>query len=224
VRRPPATGSRRVTLVAFLIALAACGGDEPALPVVVEVAARPCDTPNRSFGFGVVVAEDVVATAAHTVEGPRREVSVDGRPARVAVLDARTDLALLAVDLDAEQAQIAHDSPRRATVDIPRDPIAVEILRTGTLVVRDTTDRARYGREVHTFTPGVAHGTSGAPLVDDRGRVLGIVVLDNPGRGVGYAVSGKELTNLLRGSNELLSVDSGPSQGESSCHVRPSGT
>jgi S1-C subfamily serine protease len=223
VRRPPARRSRRVTLV-VLIALAACGGDEPALPVVVEVAAEPCDTPNRSFGFGVVLAEGLVATAAHTVEGPRRHVTVDGRPARVAVLDTRTDLALLAVELDVPQAQIAHDSPRHAIIVVPAGPIDVEILRTGPLVVHDTTDRARYRREVHTFTPGVEHGMSGAPLVDDHGRVLGVVVLDNPGRRVAYAVTGNELTNLLRGSNELLSVDSGPSQGESSCDVRPSGT
>jgi S1-C subfamily serine protease len=223
VRRPPARRSRRVALV-VLIALAACGGDAPVVPVVVKVAAQPCGTPNRSLGFGVVVAEDLVATAAHTVEGPRREVSVDGRPAQVAVLDARTDVALLTVDLDATPAQIDLGSPRHAVVGVPASPINVEILRTGPLVVRDTTDRARYRREVHTFTPGVEHGTSGAPLVDDDGRVLGIVVLDNPGRGVGYAVTGKELTNLLRHRNELLSVDSGPSQGKSSCDVRPSGT
>ena len=192
--------------------------------MVVEVAAQPCDTPNRSFGFGVVLAEGLVATAAHTVEGPRRDVRVDGRPARIAVLDTRTDLALLTVDLDATPAQIAHGSPRHAIVAVPAVPIDVEILRTGPLVVRDATDRARYQRVVHTFTPGVEHGTSGAPLVDDDGRVLGIVVLDNPGRGVGYAVTGKEISNLLRDSDELLSVDSGPSQGKSSCDVRPSGT
>jgi S1-C subfamily serine protease len=194
------------------------------LPAVVRVAAQPCDTPNRSFGFGVVIAEDLVATAAHTVEGARRQVSVDGHPAQVVAIDARTDLALLAVDVDAAPGRIADGSPHHAIVAVPDRSIDVEILRTGPLVVRDTTDRARYRREVHTFTPGVEDGTSGAPLVDDDGRVLGIVVLDNPGRGVAYAVTGKELANLVRDSNELLSVHSGPSQRESSCDVRSSGT
>ena len=106
----------------------------------------------------------------------------------------------------------------------PADPIDVEILRTGPLVVRDSTDRARYQREVHTFTPGVEDGASGAPLVDDDGRVLGIVVLDNRGRGVAYAVTGEELSRLLRAGDELLSTGSGPSQGENSCDVGPSGT
>jgi S1-C subfamily serine protease len=192
--------------------------------VVVEVAAQPCSTPNRSFGWGVVITKGLVATAAHTVEGPLRSLSVASHPARVAALDARTDLALLAVDLDAAPARITESSPRDATVAMPAGPIDVEILRTGPLVVRDATDRARYQREVHTFTPGVEDGSSGAPLVDDDGRVLGIVVLDSPGRGVAYAVTGEELSRLLPVGDELLSTGSGPSQGENSCDVRPSGT
>ncbi len=175
-------------------------------------------------GFGVVVADGVVATAAHTVDESQRDLSVDGQPARIAVLDPRTDLALLTVDLDAEPARIAGDSPPDATVVLPARRVEVEIVKTGPLVVRDTTDRARYRREVHTFTPGVEDGTSGAPLVDRDGRVLGIVVLDNPTRGVAYAVTGKELSRLLEASDELLSTDSGPSQGEDSCDVRPSAT
>jgi S1-C subfamily serine protease len=190
----------------------------------VAVAAQPCDTPNRSLGFGVVVADGVVATAAHTVDEPHRALSVDGEPARVAVLDPRTDLALLTVDLDVDPARIAENSPPDATVAMPNGRLEVEIVRTGPLVVRDTTDRARYRREVHTFTPGVEDGTSGAPLVDRDGRVLGIIALDNPGRGVAYAVTGKELSRLLEASDELLSTDSGPSHGEDSCDVRPSAT
>jgi S1-C subfamily serine protease len=224
VRRPSARRSRRITLT-VLIGLAACAEDgPPAQPNVVAVAAQPCNSPNRSLGFGVVVADGVVATAAHTVEEPQRDVRVDGQPARVAVLDPRTDLALLTVDLDAEPAPIATDSPQGALIAMPARRIEVEILRTGPLVVRDTTDRARYRREVHTFTPGVEDGTSGAPLVDRDGRVLGIVALDNPRRGVAYAVTGKELSRLLEASDELLSPDSGPSQGEDSCDVRPSVT
>jgi S1-C subfamily serine protease len=224
VRRPPARRSRRLT-VAVLTGLAGCAdGSSSSSFRVVAVAAQPCNSPNRSLGFGVVVADDVVATAAHTVEEPQRNLRVDGEPARVTVLDPRTDLALLTVDLDAEPARIAVDSARDATVAIPAGRTEVEIVRTGPLVVRDTTDRARYRREVHTFTPGVEDGTSGAPLVDRDGRVLGIVVLDNPRRGMAYAVTGKELSRLLEASDELLSTDSGPTQGEDSCDVRPSAT
>ncbi len=105
-------------------------------------------------------------------------------------------------------------SPRDATVAVPAGPIDVEILRTGPLVVRDTTDRARYEREVHTFTPGVEDGTSGAPLVDDDGRVLGIVVLDNPAAGVAYAVTGEELSRSPRGpATNYCPPTAGPAKG-----------
>ena len=130
MRRPPARRPRLVA-AAVLTGLAACAEDERALPVVVAVAAQPCVTPNRSIGWGVVVDKGLVATAAHTVEGPLRSLSVDGHPARVAVLDARTDLALLAADLDAEPARITDASPRDATVAMPAGPIDVEVLRTG---------------------------------------------------------------------------------------------
>jgi len=70
-------------------------------------------------------------------------------------------------------------------------------VKTAPLVVHDATDRQRYERIVHTIAPGVAGGTSGAPVVDDVGRVLGIVVLDDRRRDVAYAVAATEITALL---------------------------
>jgi S1-C subfamily serine protease len=86
------------------------------------------------------------------------------------------------------------DAATVLTLDGPRD---VEILRTGPLVVHDTTERERHEREVHTLTPGVEEGTSGAPLVDEDGRLLGVVVLDNAAGGVAYAVTAAELAGVL---------------------------
>jgi S1-C subfamily serine protease len=194
-----AAAQRPGLITVVLTALASCSSDtQPATtPVALEVAAQPCHSPNRALGLGVVVAEGVVATAGHTVDGPLRELTVDGVPAAVLVVDPRTDLALLAVDNDAEPVQLADGSARIATVAMPGGPVEVEILRTGPLLVHDATERARYEREVHTFTPGVEDGTSGAPVVDGAGRLLGIVVLDNPGRGVAYAVAAGELSALL---------------------------
>jgi Trypsin-like peptidase domain len=142
-----------------------------------------------------VVAEGVVATAGHTVEGPLRELTVDGTPARVIIVDRRTDLALLAAETAIEPGQLALMSPDRARLLGPGRPREVTIVSTGPLVVDDTTDRRRYRRQVHTFAPGVSDGTSGAPLVDDRNRLLGVVVLN--GSGVAYAVTAGELSALL---------------------------
>jgi S1-C subfamily serine protease len=184
-----------------LTALAACADDDRASPpVVVEVAAQPCDRPTRSRGLGFVVAEDLVATTAHTVEGPLRDLTVDGVAARVAAIDPRTDLALLAVELDAAPAELSNEPGVAGSVLGPGTASSVRIVRTGTLVVNDATDRARYERQVHTFTPGVEDGTSGAPLVDADGRVLGVVVLDRRGDNLAYAVTARELTGLLEQS------------------------
>jgi S1-C subfamily serine protease len=175
-----------------------------AQPTVVRVAAQPCDRPTHSRGLGFVVARNLVATAAHTVEGELRELTVDGVPAAVVAIDARTDLALLEVELDAPPAELSTATGSPARVLEPAQVMPVRIVRTGMLVVHDTTERARYERQVHTFAPGVEHGVSGAPLVDAQGRVLGLVVIDNPRRGVAYAVTATELGRLRGGSDPMV--------------------
>ncbi len=199
MRRPPARRPR--LLAGALIALAACGDDGPATrdsgAVAVAVAAMPCDRPTRDLGAGVVVAAGLVATAAHVVDGPRREVTVDGRPARVVAADARTDLALLMADVDGPPAALADAAPPDATVRNPAGDIPVTVLRAITLVVNDTTNGERHERSVLTISPSVPEGTSGAPVVDEAGRVLGIVVLDNRTDGTAYAVTSAELRTVL---------------------------
>jgi S1-C subfamily serine protease len=197
--------ARRPRLLAAALAVltCACADDGPvAQPIVVRVAAQPCDRPTRSHGLGFVVARNLVATAAHTVEGDLRELTVDDVPATVVAIDPRTDVALLEVGLPAPPADLSTGTTSFALVLEPAQAMPVRVLRTGTLVVHDTTDRARYERQAHTFTPGVEHGASGAPLVDASGRVLGVVVIDNPRRGVAYAVTAAELSRLLPTSRD----------------------
>jgi hypothetical protein len=118
----------------------------------------------------------------------------------VLALDARTDLALLAVEKTGEHVgepiEMADGATGAEAVVVTGDgETPVTIVRRGRLVVHDATDRASYERQVLTFTPGVDGGTSGAPLVDGDRRLLGIVVLD--GDGVAYAVTADEVTALL---------------------------
>ena len=202
MHRPAPRRSRRVatlTALTALIALTACsGGGAAASPTVVAVAAQPCTSPNHALGFGVVVADDLVATAAHTVEGPLRDLRVDGRPATLVTADARTDLALLAVpDVDTAPAELSDGAPSNATLLTPGAEQPVELVSTGPLVVHDTTAGVRHERLVHRISPAVEQGTSGAPLVDDRNRVLGIVVLSEQADDVAYAVTAAELAALV---------------------------
>lgn len=209
MHHPPARRPRRLTAAGLSLAIGslvvsggACGEDERADPRVdvVAVGAQRCDDPNMARGVGVVVGEDLVATAAHTVEDQLRELTVDGRPARVLVLDARTDLALLRASVDARPLRWAAPSTEALgpgiihLADGPRD---VDIVRSGPLIVDDVTEHVRHEREVHTFTPGVARGASGAPLTTRSGELLGIVVLDRTDTDEAHAASAGELRALI---------------------------
>ncbi len=198
-RSPP----RRPRLVAgALIAsavVAACGDDGPGREQgtrVVDIAAVPCDRPLPSEGIGVVLGDGLVVTAGHVVEGPRRAVTVAGAPATVIAVDARTDLAVLRADVPGA-ADLTATSAGAMRVATPTGDVAAELVRTGTLIVDDTSDRARYEREVHTIRPDVPGGTSGAPLVDATGDVVGIVVLANRADGTSYAVTAGEVQRVL---------------------------
>jgi len=205
-RRPRRLAPRRL-IVAALAAATGCSNDAERSPdavlTVVAVAATPCTSPNRDRGLGVAVGDGLVATAGHTVEGPRREVTVDGVAATVLVVDPRTDLAILRTSLDAAvlpppaMSDAFADTARRATVRTGSDDLTVDVIATGQLIVDDTTDRQRYEREVHTLAPGVPAGTSGAPLADTGGRLLGIVVLANRTDDTSYAVTARELRALI---------------------------
>lgn len=182
-------------------------------PIVVAVAAQPCDRPTRDRGWGVVVGEDLVATAAHTVDGPRRAITVDGAPAVVVAVDRRRDLALLEVPTgDAVPAVLDRTTVTDGAVVTPAGDRAVRVVRTGRLVVNNVSDRTRSERMVHTFEPGVAGGTSGAPLVTPAGAVAGIVLLDRGGVDRADAVTAGELAGLLAeaGDPSRATPDAGP--------------
>jgi hypothetical protein len=73
----------------------------------------------------------------------------------------------------------------------------VEIVRTGELVVHDTSAGRRHRRQVHTFRPGAAPGTSGAPLTTEAGELLGVVILDRRGDDRADAATVDEVAAVL---------------------------
>lgn len=169
----------------------------------MNIRLQRCARPHTIRGLGVVVDDGLVATAAHTVEGELRRLEVEGEPARVVMVDPRTDLALLRADLDARPVEWADpdEAPLGpAVLHLADGPHDVEIVRSGPLIVNDVTAHERHERDVHTFTPGVARGASGAPLTTPAGALLGLVALNRTGADEAYATAAHELRQLLEES------------------------
>jgi hypothetical protein len=189
-----------VIAAALGIAVAACAGGTPDRITTVAIAATPCDRPAARLGVGTVVAEGLVLTAAHVVEDDLRNVEVDGHPARVVALDARTDSAVLALEAPIDYgAATTSDANVADAVRIvtPTDVVATTVRRIVTLSVNDTTNRVVYHRRALVLDGTVPAGTSGAPVVDARGRIVAMVNISHTGRDVTYATAATEIQSLL---------------------------
>ena len=152
----------------------------------------------RRSGSGVVFAQDIVLTASHVLER-EEDLSVetsDGRtlPARFAGRDHSTDLAVLRVEgLDVEPAKPAEGDARVGQISLavgshsrgegPRATLGVVSAVGGPIRTRRGPRLESYIQTDATPYPGF----SGGPLIDARGRVLGILV-SSWGRGAAFAI------------------------------------
>jgi len=166
---------------------------ENAAASVVRVNGR-----RRRSGSGVVLGQNKVLTASHVLER-EEDLSVetaDGRtlPARFAGRDHATDLAVLDVDgLDVEPASPSAGDARVGQISLavgshsrgegPRATLGVVSAVGGPVRTRRGPRLERYIQTDATPYPGF----SGGPLIDARGKVLGIMV-SGWGRGAAFAI------------------------------------
>ena len=132
-------------------------------------------------------------TAAHVVEGDLRDLRVGDSDAAVVGIDARTDLALVAIlgphrcvprwietgQVDAVAGPVQVVSPDGA--------VDTELVRSLALRVDDISNDTIDERQALELDIVVDEGDSGSPVVDDDGDLLGVVVLRRPSTGVSYA-------------------------------------
>lgn len=138
-------------------------------------------------GSGFVVAPERVMTNAHVVAGTSNvTVDVPGRtlPAKVVLYDSNTDVAVLAVPgLGEAPLPLAPQPAKSGTSAIVLGYPGGGSYKASPARVRETLqlpgpniyDSANVRREVYTVRGSVQQGNSGGPLVDDQGRLLGVV-------------------------------------------------
>ena len=202
---------RRTAAAAAALALATGGGcaDDggragvrEAMDSMVSITAQRCEQPNDIHGLGVVVGADLILTAGHTVEGQLRRLLVDGQPAAVVDIDRNADLAVVHAPLPPGTdgppgVAISALRPDRLILLAPDGPRTVAVHSRQTLVIEHVSDLTTYRRDVIVFEPGVTEGSSGSALVDDQGRLAGIVILNDGSADRGIAVTAEEAGAVL---------------------------
>jgi hypothetical protein len=179
-------------------ALVPAGGerDAPAPRIVRVSVTSPAGAAELATGFAA--GGNRIVTVAHVLDAGGA-LTVDGRAASVLRVDRRDDLALLAVR--GLRAPAPTGSGTGATrLQLRSGPRRASARRAITATVRIAPDPP-VRRPALELAADVAHGDSGAPVLDGHGRITGVVFAASTGRAhTAYAVDGAAVAALLTGS------------------------
>lgn len=161
-------------------------------------------------GSGFVAGDDLIVTNAHVVAGVDAPVvELPGgrvREGRIVYLDPEDDLAVIAVDgLDGAPLVIADpvDPGTQAAVQGyplggPFTSSTAAVVSVGEVPVPDIYESSTNLRDVYALDADVRPGNSGGPLLDEDGRVIGVVFARGAdGEDRGYAMTTRELRPVL---------------------------
>jgi S1-C subfamily serine protease len=176
----------------------------------LQVRSRGCG--GVLFGSGFPVAADLVVTNAHVVAGSRRHEVVTNQGVRAAAsvvyMDPNHDLALLSVpDLPVRPLALAEAPARKGQRAVvigypaggPQKTIGAEIVQRLQPEAPDIYSRPQAARrDIYVLHARVRKGVSGGPVVDLRGRPLGVVFAASTVEPTeGYALTNAEVRRAL---------------------------
>ena len=183
-----------------------CGGSGAAPPArdapprVVRVSVA-VDGLLPQIATGVATGDGRVLTVAHALTGGRA-VDVAGRRATVLRVDRRLDLALLSVPgLRAPTVRLGGEA-RRVEIPVLRDrrprTLGATIRRHVLVRWREQPGDPPQPRPGIEVAVRIDPGDSGAPVVDRRGRVLGVLYArSSDAAGTAWAVDASAVRGLL---------------------------
>lgn len=219
---------RPLVVVAAAAIVAACGADaetpmdtplDPAASIV-RVAGTACLNP--IFAVGTVVGDGLVLTVAHSIAGAEEDLRVITsdlveHPVTVVGFDPERDLALLEAETidaaalvlglaDADDVGSIHAVTRESHPDVvPYTVRRVINARSGNIY-----DEGRVERSALDLVATVTPGMSGAPLIDDAGRIVGVVFASSRNADdVAYALHSSEIEAFLDSVDPATEVDRG---------------
>lgn len=189
-----------------LLGLAGCASAAPDVEAAVfEVSLTNCEQNTSNRATATAITDRLALTVAHSFEGASDVMlaAPDGSElsADLVYLDGDRDIALLSFDGDAaaiEQLEIRSDD------DEPADAGRVVVFRDGAAVVRPVQllrrtvitldgDGQRQGIELGGL---IEPGDSGAPVIDDQGRMIGMIFASSRSTDTGWAVASAELIDV----------------------------
>lgn len=159
-------------------------------------------------GCGVVVGDGLVVTNSHNLRDRTTEVTfADGRSVQgsAAGIDSDGDLAVLQVDTGGAAALTWRDQPAElgeAVFAVARIPDGPRVT-FGTVSAVDRSFRGPRGRLIAgglEHTAPMARGTSGSPIVDGEGRLVGLTTVR---LGDGFSIAVAADADLRRRVDDL---------------------
>src|SRR5258705_2079695 len=208
----PSSNASIFLFIVVLTAIVIPADGQDLLPELVRcikpsaVAIEPFDLrgDKLSRGSGFFIGSDRIVTNRHVIEGAYRAEAHSSTGKVYAVkgvlaIDAEGDIALLKIDAPADQIKplsLDKTSPQEGeSIVVIGNPLGLEGSVTNG-IVSAVRDIPTFGRIIQITAP-ISSGSSGSPVVNMQGQVIGIATLQiTGGQSVNFAIPSERISQL----------------------------